>query len=60
MTIPRCTYRVQLRPEFGFEDAAAIADYLARLGVSHLYASRRTSTRPRGAPTATTWWIPRA
>ncbi|MBV9411434.1 MAG: malto-oligosyltrehalose synthase, partial [Acidimicrobiia bacterium] len=35
----RSTYRVQLRPEFGFSDAAAIADYLAALGVTHLYAS---------------------
>jgi maltooligosyltrehalose synthase len=35
----RATYRVQLRPDFGFDDAAAIADYLADLGVSHLYSS---------------------
>jgi (1->4)-alpha-D-glucan 1-alpha-D-glucosylmutase len=33
------TYRVQLHPGFGFEDAAAIAGYLSELGVSHLYAS---------------------
>ncbi|HEU5074673.1 MAG TPA: malto-oligosyltrehalose synthase [Polyangiaceae bacterium] len=33
------TYRVQLRPEFGFEMAAALADYWAKLGVSHLYTS---------------------
>jgi len=33
------TYRVQLRPGFGFEEAAAIAPYLAELGVSHLYSS---------------------
>ncbi|MFL6196180.1 MAG: malto-oligosyltrehalose synthase, partial [Thermoanaerobaculia bacterium] len=36
---PLSTYRVQLRPEFGFAAAAAIADYLAALGVSHLYSS---------------------
>lgn len=36
---PVATYRVQLRPGFGFEEAAAIADYLAALGVSHLYTS---------------------
>ena len=36
---PRATYRLQLRPEFGFDAAAGIADYLARLGVSHLYSS---------------------
>jgi (1->4)-alpha-D-glucan 1-alpha-D-glucosylmutase len=33
------TYRVQLRAEFDFDAAAAIADYLAALGVSHLYCS---------------------
>src|SRR4051794_40441185 len=36
---PRATYRVQLRSEFGFDDAAAIAPYLADLGISHLYSS---------------------
>src|SRR5207302_6430518 len=33
------TYRIQLRAEFDFDAAAAIADYLAELGVSHLYCS---------------------
>jgi (1->4)-alpha-D-glucan 1-alpha-D-glucosylmutase len=33
------TYRVQLRPEFDFDAAAAVADYLSALGVSHLYCS---------------------
>ena len=33
------TYRVQLRPEFGFDDAAAIVPYLADLGTTHLYTS---------------------
>jgi (1->4)-alpha-D-glucan 1-alpha-D-glucosylmutase len=33
------TYRVQLHAGFTFDDAAAIADYLAELGVSHLYCS---------------------
>jgi len=32
--VPRATYRLQLQPAFGFDDAAAIADYLAALGVS--------------------------
>jgi (1->4)-alpha-D-glucan 1-alpha-D-glucosylmutase len=36
---PRATYRLQLQPSFGFDDAAAIADYLAALGVSHVYSS---------------------
>ncbi len=36
---PRATYRVQLRPGFGFDEAAALAPYLAELGISHLYAS---------------------
>jgi (1->4)-alpha-D-glucan 1-alpha-D-glucosylmutase len=33
------TYRVQLRPEFGFEAAAGIAEYLASLGVTDFYSS---------------------
>src|SRR6185295_17053061 len=33
------TYRVQLHPGFGFDAAAEIADYLADLGVTHLYSS---------------------
>src|SRR4029450_8014129 len=35
----RATYRVQLHAGFGFAEAAAIADYLAALGISHLYCS---------------------
>jgi (1->4)-alpha-D-glucan 1-alpha-D-glucosylmutase len=35
----RATYRVQLHTGFGFEAAAAIADYVAALGISHLYSS---------------------
>ena len=43
------TYRLQLRPEFGFDEARAIVPYLRELGVSHLYLSpimeaRRGST----------------
>jgi (1->4)-alpha-D-glucan 1-alpha-D-glucosylmutase len=33
------SYRVQLRPDWGFSAATRIAEYLRRLGVSHLYAS---------------------
>jgi (1->4)-alpha-D-glucan 1-alpha-D-glucosylmutase len=40
------TYRVQLHPGFGFEDAAAIAGYLSELGVSHLYASPYLQAAP--------------
>jgi len=39
MTTPRATYRVQLHAGFTFDDAAAVVDYLADLGVSHLYCS---------------------
>jgi (1->4)-alpha-D-glucan 1-alpha-D-glucosylmutase len=39
LNIPLSTYRVQLRPEFGFSEAAAIVPYLADLGVTHLYCS---------------------
>src|SRR4026207_2090426 len=33
------TYRLQLHAGFTFDDAAAVADYLAALGVSHAYCS---------------------
>src|SRR5215475_11969007 len=36
---PRATYRLQLRPGFGFPEAAEIAAYLSKLGVSHVYCS---------------------
>ncbi len=36
---PHSTYRLQLHKGFTFEDAAAIADYLKALGVSHVYSS---------------------
>ena len=39
MTVPESTYRVQLRPEFTFSDAAGIAGYLRDLGIGALYAS---------------------
>ncbi|WP_410588913.1 malto-oligosyltrehalose synthase [Amycolatopsis sp. lyj-23] len=39
MTVPESTYRVQLRPEFIFADAAGIAGYLRDLGIGALYAS---------------------
>jgi len=43
---PRATYRVQLTPDFGFDAAAGIADYLADLGVSHLYCSPYLQAAP--------------
>jgi (1->4)-alpha-D-glucan 1-alpha-D-glucosylmutase len=36
---PVATYRLQLRPDFGFDQAAALVPGLAALGVSHLYLS---------------------
>src|ERR1700739_3874398 len=44
--IPRATYRLQLRKGFGFIDAALLAPYLARLGISHVYASPYLKARP--------------
>ncbi|MGH7076916.1 MAG: malto-oligosyltrehalose synthase [Acetobacteraceae bacterium] len=43
--IPRATYRLQFHKEFGFEDAAELVPYLARLGISHLYASSYLKAR---------------
>jgi (1->4)-alpha-D-glucan 1-alpha-D-glucosylmutase len=39
MTIPTATYRLQFRDGMTFDRAAALAGYMADLGVSHLYAS---------------------
>jgi len=36
---PRCTYRLQLHGDFSLHDAAELTDYLAALGVSHVYTS---------------------
>lgn len=37
--VPGSTYRLQVQPAFTFDDAAAQAEYLATLGVSHAYLS---------------------
>ena len=44
--VPRATYRLQFRKEFGFDAAAELAPYLASLGVSHVYASPYLKARP--------------
>ncbi len=46
MPRPRATYRLQLTPDFGFAPAASMVDYLAALGVSHLYASPSLQAAP--------------
>ena len=47
--IPRATYRLQLRDEFTFADAAGLVPYLAGLGVSHLYLSPIMRAAPGSA-----------
>ncbi len=42
----RATYRVQLHAGFTIDDAAGIVDYLAALGVSHLYCSPYLQAAP--------------
>ena len=46
LSVPRATYRIQFTPDFGFKAAAALAPYLADLGVSHLYASPYLQAAP--------------
>ena len=36
---PEATYRLQLRPGFGFDEAAGVCGYLKALGVTHVYCS---------------------
>ena len=42
----RATYRLQLHKGFTFADAEAVTPYLAKLGISHLYASPITVAQP--------------
>ncbi len=44
--VPRATYRLQLHRGFPFSAAAAVAPYLAELGVSDAYASPILQARP--------------
>jgi (1->4)-alpha-D-glucan 1-alpha-D-glucosylmutase len=44
--IPSSTYRLQLHKGFTFDDAAAIADYLRDLGISHVYSSPYLQAAP--------------
>ena len=44
--IPLATYRLQLRPEFPFEAAIAVVDYLRELGISHVYCSPYLQAAP--------------
>ncbi|MEY2456735.1 MAG: (1-_4)-alpha-D-glucan 1-alpha-D-glucosylmutase, partial [Acidimicrobiaceae bacterium] len=43
------TYRIQLRPGFGFAETAEVVPYLARLGISHLYLSPAFDAVPASA-----------
>lgn len=44
--VPTATYRVQISPSFDLRQTAAIAPYLADLGVSHLYSSPLLQAAP--------------
>src|SRR5689334_8653514 len=47
--VPSGTYRVQVHPGFPLADTAALADYLADLGASHLYTSPLLAAAPGSA-----------
>jgi len=44
--VPTSTYRLQLHAGFTFDDAATVAEYLTRLGVSHVYCSPYLQAAP--------------
>ena len=46
MVPARAAYRVQVRPGFGFAEAAGLVDYLAQLGVTHLYSAPILAAMP--------------
>jgi len=46
LVTPVATYRLQFHKNFGFRHAIKLVPYLARLGISHLYASPFLKARP--------------
>src|ERR1700761_3122925 len=44
--VPVSTYRVQMHRDFTFDDGAAIAGYLSRLGIGDFYSSPIFEARP--------------
>lgn len=48
-TVPVSTYRLQVRPGFGFDDVAGVTGYLQALGVSHAYLSPVLQPAPGSA-----------
>jgi (1->4)-alpha-D-glucan 1-alpha-D-glucosylmutase len=46
LRVPTSTYRLQLHKGFTFDDAAAIAEYLCDLGISHVYSSPYLQAAP--------------
>jgi (1->4)-alpha-D-glucan 1-alpha-D-glucosylmutase len=47
--VPVSTYRVQVRPGFDLDTAAALAPYLASLGVTHFYSAPLLAATPGSA-----------
>ena len=47
--VPVSTYRLQLRSEFGFDDAASVVDHLDALGAGHAYLSPILAPTPGSA-----------
>jgi (1->4)-alpha-D-glucan 1-alpha-D-glucosylmutase len=43
---PQSTYRLQFHKNFTFDDAAAVAEYLRELGISHVYSSPYLQAAP--------------
>jgi (1->4)-alpha-D-glucan 1-alpha-D-glucosylmutase len=46
LRIPLATYRLQLRPDFNFEAAVSVVNYLRELGISHVYCSPYLQAAP--------------
>ena len=46
MSVPRATMRLQFHRGFTFADAVPLVEYMARLGISHVYASPIMTARP--------------
>jgi len=46
-SVPEATYRIQFNSEFRFSGAIALVDYLAKLGITDIYASPILTSRKR-------------
>jgi maltooligosyltrehalose synthase len=58
-SVPATTYRLQFNRDFRFSDATALVDYLAKLGITDIYASPILTSRKGSKTVMTSRILPR-